>query len=103
MSQAGIPAGIWEAFGAVREKENNFALIETPEGEILSLKRRILPGPSTMTLKKEIEVREGMRPDLVAWEQLGSSAAYTKIADINAVLSPFELTNEPGKIIKIPE
>lgn len=103
MSQSGLPTDLWEAFGAIRGNKDNFVVVETPEGEVLSIKRRILPNPDTLPVKEHLVIREGMRPDLVAWQALGNPLAYNKVADVNAVLSPFDLTNKPGHTIKIPE
>jgi len=47
-------------------------------------------------------VAQGERPDLLAFQYLGDSLLYWRIADANGVLDPHELTDTPGRRVTVP-
>ena len=47
-------------------------------------------------------VREGDRPDLVAYKTLGDPEQFWRLCDVNRVQRPAELTRVPGTRIRIP-
>ena len=47
-------------------------------------------------------VREDERPDLVAYRVLGDPEQFWRLADVNRTMRPVELTEEPGRRIRVP-
>jgi len=68
---------------------------------IAYLRRRFVPPPERFALLQEHVVRDGDRPDLLAYQYLGDPEQYWRIADPNAVFWPEELTDEPGQRVRI--
>jgi hypothetical protein len=78
------------------------AIYVSPEGkEIIYLRRRFLPRLERLALLREHLVRQGERPDLVAGLELGDAELTWRLCDGNPVLRPEELTDEPGRLIRI--
>lgn len=78
------------------------AVHTTPGGrEIPYLTRRFLPPHQDLVDIAEHVVSEGDRPDLVANTHLGDPEAWWRIADANPVLDPRELTDTPGRRLRI--
>jgi hypothetical protein len=65
------------------------------------LRRRFVPPPERFALLTLHRVRNGDRPDLLAHEYLGDPEQFWRIADANAVILPDELTDEPGRLVRI--
>jgi nucleoid-associated protein YgaU len=65
-------------------------------------KRRILPRAEDMALKEEVTVTEGERLDQIAYRTLGNPEHFWRICDANNAMNPFELTDEPGRTLRIP-
>lgn len=68
--------------------------------QVPHLARRLLPPPPSTTIA-EHEVSEGDRPDLLAHRYFGDAEAWWRIADANPVLAPRELTDTPGRLLRI--
>jgi hypothetical protein len=47
-------------------------------------------------------VREGDRPDLVAYRAVGDPEQFWRLCDANRVLRPAELTAVPGRRLRVP-
>ncbi|HEX8168741.1 MAG TPA: hypothetical protein VF601_23515 [Beijerinckiaceae bacterium] len=47
-------------------------------------------------------VREGDRPDLVAYTALGDPEQFWRLCDVNRIQRPADLTREPGRRIQVP-
>ena len=74
------------------------------EGEprVISYKRRrIIPSGEMMTTLVEYTVTQGDRPDNLAARYVGDPEQFWRICDANNVLSPNELTEEVGFVIKV--
>ena len=63
--------------------------------------RRFLPRPEEQTLLVEHAVREGERLDHIAARYLGDPAQFWRVCDANNILDPEELTESPGRIVRI--
>jgi hypothetical protein len=68
---------------------------------IAYLRRRFVPPPERFALLQEHSVRDSDRPDLLAQQYLGDPEQYWRIADANAVFWPEELTDDPGRLVRI--
>lgn len=78
------------------------ATLTTPErGEIAYKRRRFLPQAENMQVLEEVTVTQSDRLDLIAARALGDPEQFWQIADANNALNPFELTAEPGRVLRI--
>ena len=64
--------------------------------------RRFVPQMRDIGIAGEHIVEGGERPDLLGARFMGDSELYWRIADANAVVDPFELTDRIGLRVKIP-
>lgn len=64
--------------------------------------RRFIPQARAITIAFEHIVQSGERPDSLANTTLGDPELYWRICDANAVIDPFEVTDEPGTHVGIP-
>ena len=64
--------------------------------------RRFMPARSSIAIAAEHLVRAGERPDTLAALHLADPLLYWRIADANAVIDPFELTDTVGVRVVIP-
>ena len=48
-------------------------------------------------------VANGDRLDLIAWRATGDPTQFWKVADVNAEVDPFAITETPGRVIALPE
>ena len=72
------------------------------EPRVVSYKRRrFLPPGTEMTTLAEHTVVQGDRLDNLAARYLGDPEGFWRICDANVVLRPGELTEEPGRAIRI--
>ncbi len=77
--------------------------VELPDGRTISyVRRRFLPQGEEMPLLAEVAVVQGERIDLVAYRTLGDPLAYWRVCDANNAMSPSELTEEPGRLLRVP-
>lgn len=74
----------------------------TTDGKnVVYLRRRFVPGPERFALIQEHRVSEGDRLDNIAAKYLGDPEQFWRICDANNAVSPLELTETVGRIIKI--
>lgn len=66
------------------------------------LRRRFVPKRSEIAVAARHIVHDGERPDTIAALALGDAELTWRIADANAVVDPFELTDTTGRRIAIP-
>jgi len=64
--------------------------------------RRFIAPSRDLPAAAEALVAAFDRPDLIAARTLGDPLLYWRLADINAVADPFELTDQPGARIAVP-
>lgn len=64
--------------------------------------RRFIPQRRDIAAAIQHIVHSGERPDLLAALTLGDAELYWRIADANAVIDPFELTDTLGASVIIP-
>ena len=64
--------------------------------------RRFIPQRRDIAIAAEVVVTSGDRPDLLAARAFGDAELYWRIADANAVIDPFELSDTPGARVRIP-
>jgi hypothetical protein len=69
--------------------------------QIPYLRRRFVPPPDRFALLEEHLVAGGDRLDRIADEYLGDPEAFWRICDANAAIRPDELTEVPGRRIRI--
>jgi nucleoid-associated protein YgaU len=69
--------------------------------EIVHLRRRLLPDPAALAQISVHTVRAGERPDSVAAEEYGDPELWWRVADANGVRDPAELTDTPGRRLRI--
>jgi hypothetical protein len=67
--------------------------------EIRHKRLRIIPATPAAAATR---VRQGDRPDLIAFRTLGDPEAFWRLADANAARRPSELTATPGRLIRVP-
>lgn len=74
-----------------------------PDGRTVSyVRRRFLPQGDALPLLGEVAVAQGERIDLIAHRTLGDSLAYWRICDANNAMDPLELTDSPGRRLRVP-
>jgi len=75
----------------------------TSDGRIIPYKRRrFLPRGEDLQLLVEVTVNAGDRLDLITSRTLGDPEQFWRICDANNAMNPFELTGEPGRVIRVP-
>jgi hypothetical protein len=69
---------------------------------VVYLLRRFVPQMRDIPISGEHLVKSGERPDGLAAQAYADAELYWRIADGNAVIDPFALTDSMGARIKIP-
>lgn len=87
---AGVPLGRYVAQGAPPEEGVNYVL------------RRFIAQRRDIAVAVEHIVSAGERLDTLAAATLGDAALYWRLADANAVIDPFSLTDTPGARVAVP-
>ena len=78
------------------------ASLTRPTGEtIVYFRRRFVPAPERFQTLEEHQVSQGERPDTLAAHFLGDPEQAWRMADANGVMRPEELTDSPGRIVRI--
>jgi hypothetical protein len=77
------------------------AVLDTPAGPVAYLRRRFVPAPAEFATVQEYVVARGDRPDLVAAQFLGDPLLFWRLCDANGVLRPENLTDTPGRRLRI--
>lgn len=73
-----------------------------PDGRQLVYKaRRFLPRDEVGTLLVEVTVGSEDRIDRIAARTLGDGELFWRIADANRALDPFDLTQRPGRRLRV--
>ena len=75
----------------------------TPPGgqEVVHLRRRFISQPDRFHVLQEHTVVEGERHDTLAAQFLGDPEQFWRVCDANVVVRPEELTETPGRRIRI--
>jgi hypothetical protein len=68
---------------------------------ITYLQRRILPSPDDFALLQLHIVTQGERMDSIAAKFLGDPEQYWRICDANGAMRPEDLTDTPGRTVRI--
>ena len=77
------------------------ATLDTPDGTIVFLRRRFVPGPERFALLAEHTVIEADRTDNLAAHYLGDPELYWRLCDANNAMLPEELTDTVGRKLRI--
>ncbi len=78
------------------------ATFKTAEGKTVSyLRRRIIPPAESLMAINIHLVKEGDRLDNIAANYIGDPEQFWQIADANNAIKPEELTDEPGRQLRI--
>lgn len=78
------------------------ATLELPDGRrIAYLRRRFVPPAEAFAPLRDHVVRDGERLDHVAAIHLGDPEQFWRIADANGAIAPEQLTETPGRRIRI--
>lgn len=78
--------------------------VTDPDGtqrDIRYVERRVIPSAEGTTTLVEHPYAQGERLDNITARYIGDPALFWRICDANTVLSPDELTQEPGQIIRV--
>jgi hypothetical protein len=79
------------------------ATLALADGRVVVYKRRrFLPRGATRPLLVEVTVTESDRLDLITARTLGDPEHFWRVADANDAMNPFDLTNEPGRRLRVP-
>lgn len=79
------------------------ATLTRPDGRTVSyVRRRFLPQAEDLQLLAEVAVAQGERIDLIAHRTLGDPLMFWRICDANNAMDPQELTEEPGRLLRVP-
>lgn len=71
--------------------------------EITYVRRRFLPQGEDRPLMVEVTVNESDRDrlDLITYRTIGNPEQFWRVADANNAMNPFDLTEEPGKVLRV--
>lgn len=69
--------------------------------EIIYKRRRFLPQGQDLPFLTNVKVNDGDRLDIIAGKTLGNSLLFWRIADANNGMNPIDLTERPGRILKV--
>ncbi len=79
------------------------ATYTAPDGRVIAyVRRRFLPRGRDLPLLVEVEVTDGDRLDLIAARTFGAPEQFWRIADANDAMNPPALTEETGRILRVP-
>ena len=70
--------------------------------EVRYKRRRFLPRGESLPTLVEVAVTDGDRLDLIAARTLANPEQFWRICDAENALSPRELTEEPGRRLRVP-
>lgn len=78
------------------------ASIDGPDGRpVAYARRRFLPRGSRMQPLGQVIVQQGDRIDLVAARVAGDPEQFWRVGDANDAMSPFDLTAETGRRLRV--
>lgn len=75
--------------------------VHTDGTTIVYVTRRFIPALDRFALLQKYTVSASDRPDLIAARFLGDSEQFWRVCDANATLRPEELSDTPGREIRI--
>ena len=75
--------------------------IETPDGQTIYLRRRLLPPLDRFALLLEHVVTQGERLDNITAVYLGDPEQFWRVCDANGAMRPDELTETIGRRLRI--
>lgn len=85
-----------------RYYELETAIWTAPDGrEVPYKRRRFLPQGSAMPRLAEVTVTEGERLDSITARTLSDPEQFWRVADANDAMDPTELTEQPGRLLRI--
>jgi hypothetical protein len=74
----------------------------TPDGRVVAYKRRrFLPRGDEMPLLVEVTAAQADRLDLITARTLRDPEQYWRVCDANDAMNPSDLTDEPGRIVRV--
>lgn len=74
-----------------------------PDGRIVTyVRRRFLPQGERLPLLVEVTVTDGDRLDHITARTLGDPQQFWRVCDANDAMNPPELTDEPGRVLRVP-
>ncbi len=75
----------------------------TSDGRGIAFKRRrFLPQGDALPLLASAPIGSGERLDLFTARTLGDPEQFWRICDANNAMRPTELTDEPGRVLRVP-
>ncbi len=78
--------------------------IETADGKTVAyLRRRFIPAAESLSLISIHQVKEKDRLDNIAANYIGDPEQFWQVADANNAIKPEELTDEPGRQLRITQ
>jgi hypothetical protein len=90
-------------FGANSRYQNvDVATLTAADGTTITyLKMRVVPSPEAFATLQEYEIRQRDRLDNLAAQFLGDPELFWRLCDANGAIRPDELTDTPGRRIRI--
>jgi hypothetical protein len=73
-----------------------------PDGTVITYKQRRFPSVPPGTPLGQTALRPGERLDLLAYRTLRDPLQFWRLCDVNGVMDPFELVDEPGRRVSVP-
>lgn len=87
-----------------RYYQTGTAKMEGPDGQpVIYLRRRFIPPPEYYSSQQQHIVADGERLDNITAMYLADPEQFWQVADANMDMQPQELTEEPGRILRIPQ
>ncbi|MGZ3458108.1 MAG: hypothetical protein ACXU86_06325 [Archangium sp.] len=78
------------------------ATYTAPDGTVITYKQRRFPSVPRGTPVGQAVVRPGERLDLLSTRTLRDPLQFWRLCDLNDVMDPFELVDEPGRQVLVP-
>jgi hypothetical protein len=95
---------VFERTSRYASLEEGSLVVSDPDGRprvVTFKRRRFLPPADDLTTVAEHVVTEGERLDRITARYLGDPTQYWRVCDANEVFRPTELTEEPGRRVRI--
>ncbi|MCP4689203.1 MAG: hypothetical protein GY859_14205 [Desulfobacterales bacterium] len=74
-----------------------------PDGRRVAYKRRRFPPRAdSIPLAREVTTDDGDRLDRITAKTLGDPEQFWRVCDANNAMNPFDLTDEPGRVLRVP-
>ncbi len=78
------------------------ALYTAPDGTVIAYKQRRFPSVPSGTPVGQAALRPNERLDVLTARTLRDPLQFWRLCDLNEVLDPFELVDEPGRRVLVP-